>query len=142
MALSLSETRLLEPDPQVYQGDRVGEELERLDARVEELREDLDELAERFEAYNAVLSLYESRLSGLERLHAAASMIGAWKASTCVYSEDGVCKLWRLRGEAAEKLRDIVVEDGGVYRVAVSKAPWFCALCPLYRGARAVGSNP
>lgn len=123
---------LLEPEPTAL-GEQVEDRVDRLEERVENLARSLESVEERFEGYNAALALYEGRLREAERLLAAAGMIGAWKASTCRYQVEGVCTLWRLGREAAEKLGDAVrVDDQGVARVDVARAPWFCALCPMY----------
>ncbi len=136
MSLAVERLRgLLEPDPGLYDGG-VSERVEEVESRLGSVEERLEQLESEIAGFGAALALYESRLKGLEVFRAAASMLGAWKASTCRFQEDGVCRLWRINGEAAEKLADILVEDGGVARVNVAKAPWFCALCPLYQQAR------
>jgi len=132
---------LIEPEPSVV--EKPGRELEELRGKIEHVEEELAGLGaavrsiqSQVEGYAAVLSLYEQRVSKLEALYQAASMIGGWKAQTCLHSRNGVCGLWRLSREAAEQLRGIAVEDeAGVYRVQVAEAPWFCGLCPLYQRA-------
>ena len=132
---------LIEPEPGAV--EKPHKELEEIRGKVEHVEEGLAELGaavkslqSQVEGYSAVLSLYEHRVSKLEALHKAASMIGSWKAQTCLHSHNGVCTLWRLSREAAEQLQGLVVEDGaGVYRVRVAEAPWFCGLCPLYQRA-------
>jgi len=136
MALSLQTPRPIEPDPILL--GREEDHLQRIEEKVSQLEETVKELESRFEAYNAALALYESRITSLEKFHTAASLVGAWKASTCIYQEGGICKLWRLTPEAAEKLADVVSKDdhAGDARVDVGKAPWFCGLCPLYKQAQ------
>jgi len=132
---------LIEPEPGAV--ERPRRELEEVRGRVEHVEESLAELGaalksiqSQVEGYAAALSLYEQRVSRLEAFHKAASMIGGWKAQTCLHSSNGVCTLWRLSREAAEQLHGLVAEDGaGVYRVRVAEAPWFCGFCPLYQRA-------
>ncbi len=133
MALALHASRPIEPDPALLD-DREAE-LKRLEERLEQVEDKVGELDARFESYNAALALYETRIGSLEAFRTVASLIGSWKASTCIYREGRVCRLWRLTEEAAKQLADIVSREDGVPRVDVSKAPWFCALCPLYRQA-------
>ena len=135
MAIALAEPRALEPDPMVL-GVSEDERIEGLEKSIEELRSTLGEIETRFESYNAALAIYESRVSRLEHFQAAASMIGSWKASTCIYQENGVCRLWRISGEAAKQLSEVTVNKDGATRIDVRKAPWFCAFCPLYRQRR------
>ena len=137
MSISLEEKRvfpLIEPEKDVV--SETSEKLEELEERVEKIGFEVKSLQEIVEGYAASLSLYESRVSKLEAFQRIAAMIGAWKSQTCIYRENGVCKLWRLSKEAAKQLgEEYVVSDGEVYRVNVAKAPWFCGLCPLYKPA-------
>lgn len=135
MAVALAEPRPLEPDPMVL-GVSEDERIEGLEKSIEELRSTLGEIEARFESYNAALAIYEARVSRLEHFQAAAAMIGSWKASTCIYQENGVCRLWRISGEAAKQLSEVTVSKDGATRIDVRKAPWFCALCPLYKQRR------
>ncbi len=131
---------IIEPEPAVYKED-VEERLERIENKVELISDVIDSIEDRFEGYNAALALYENRITKIEQFQAAAGMVGAWKASTCRFQEEGVCKLWRLSPDAAKELGDIVVEENGVTRVVVAKAPWFCALCPLYKQRKQATEN-
>ncbi len=143
MSTLLAEQRqqpLLEPEPGLLEDEE--EKTREIEARLAGIEARLDEHEARFDAYNAALSLYEARVSSLEKLRAAATMIGAWKASTCTYQRDGVCTLWRISPEAAKTLGDIVVEKDGAPRINVAKAPWFCALCPHHRPRRGNTAQP
>ena len=139
MSISLEEKRILpliEPEHDV--AEETAKRLTGLEERLERISLDIKTLQDLVEGYSASLSLYEARVSGLEAFQRAAAMIGSWKSQTCIYSENGVCKLWRLSREAAKQLgEEYVTQDGQVYRVVVSKAPWFCGLCPLYRAKEA-----
>ncbi|MET1128546.1 MAG: hypothetical protein ABWW70_04435 [Thermoproteota archaeon] len=130
----------LEPETSIAIGEEVEEEVRRLSKEVERLSVSLRELSsaveERFEAYNSALALAEKKASLFERFYVAASMIGGWKRGTCIYNDDGVCSLWRLSEQAASDLNGIVVRKDGAYRIQVSRAPWFCGLCPLYKTQR------
>ncbi|KSW12597.1 hypothetical protein CF15_07755 [Pyrodictium occultum] len=131
---------LIEPEPGA--AERPWREVEELRERLQRLEEGLAEagvslksLQSQVEGYAASLSLYEQRIADLEAFKQTASMIGGWKSQTCIYNSGGVCRLWRLSREAAERLKTAVAEDNGVYRVKVAEAPWFCGLCPLYQRA-------
>jgi len=136
MSISLHEPRPLEPDPLLYTPrDETAEKIEELEERIDEVRrEALEELEARLDSYNAALALYEARIASLEAFKTGAALVGSWKASTCIYREGEICKLWRLTPEAAKKLQEVTARDSdGTARINVAKAPWFCALCPLYR---------
>ncbi|BEP16677.1 hypothetical protein PYJP_00290 [Pyrofollis japonicus] len=143
MSISLTEKRvlpLIEPEePVVSETDKKIEELR---SEVEEVRAEVKSFQSIIDAYSASLSLYEARVSKLEAFQRIAAMVGAWKSQTCVYNENGVCKLWRLSEEAAKQIgEEYVKKEGEVYRVVVSKAPWFCGLCPLYKAVVAERKN-
>ena len=103
---------------------------------VKPLRDALAAQEARLEGLEAALKLYEERVARLEGFAAAAELVGAWKAATCAYQRGGVCTLWRVTPEAAKRLHGVVEEaEGEAPRIRVDRAPWFCALCPLYRRA-------
>ncbi|ABM80142.1 hypothetical protein [Hyperthermus butylicus] len=126
---------LIEPEPGAIAREELLEErVAKTERRLREVWEGLEKVEKEVEEFSGVLRLFEGRVAGLEEFKRAAEMVGSWKLQTCIYQSRGICILWRLSREAAERLgMDIVVEDEGIYRVKVSAAPWFCALCPLYQ---------
>jgi galactose-1-phosphate uridylyltransferase len=138
---STKEEHLLEPDPSIYSvEDELEKELTNLKKRITGLENKTLELETSIEAYNAALEIHARRVNELETFYTAASIIGSWKASTCIYREGDTCKLWRLTPEAQSRLGPIVEHtEDGTPRINVAKAPWFCALCPLYRRATSRG---
>jgi predicted nuclease with TOPRIM domain len=128
----------LEPEPGVLAREAILEErVGEVEERVKEVSDELRTLREELESRLSITAGLSSRIDNLEAFKRAAEMVGIWKLQTCIYQVNGICTLWRLSREAADQLgMDIIVEDPeekGVYRVKVSAAPWFCALCPLYQ---------
>ncbi len=132
---------VLEPDPRIYRSEELMDELRK---KVHGLEEAFTELASRVKSQGSELknvteelSSISARMISMEAFYHAASLIGGWKAETCIHNDNGVCVLWRVSGEAHGKLSDVVVKsEDGIARVKVSSAPWFCGLCPLYTRRR------
>ncbi len=128
MAEGGGERIIIEPEPTlVRSGEELEKKLEKIESRISEVAGKLGGL--------------DGRIRGVEALVELASVMGAWKMETCSYQERGVCKLWRLKREAAGKLKGVeTIEENGVLRIKVASSPWACALCPLYK-ARAAGRS-
>ncbi len=138
MALEAKRSILLEPEPGVIAREAILEErVGEVEQRLKEVQGEVESLRSEVESRLGVFEALSQRVDGVEAFKRAAEMVGGWKLQTCIYQVNGICTLWRLSREAAEQLgSEITVEDPeekGVYRVKVSAAPWFCALCPLYQ---------
>lgn len=80
----------------------------------------------------------EAAMRGIGIVYKLSEWIGGWKCCRCKFSENGICKAWKLADSAVEELKrelgeECLVVVDGVTRFRVDKVPLLGALCPLFK---------
>jgi len=75
----------------------------------------------------------DDAVADIARVLANMMFMGVEKRARCAFNDGGVCR----RLEFSSPMPGLaMVEDGGVYRIVVSKHPEICAVCPFWKPRR------